>query len=124
MINSKRKRQENQQEAGELIPDDDDSLEDMELDVNIEDIEFPDEEQRIQESKEIAVELAMQEPIFYEEESLTLHNALFDKDSKKLVLERVNSKGKKVQEKTNSEFNLKEFYHKKLPRFIELSVML
>jgi hypothetical protein len=53
--------------VGELIPNDDDSLEDMELDVNIEDIEFPDEEQRIQESKEIAVEKTTQEPIFYEE---------------------------------------------------------
>jgi hypothetical protein len=105
-INSKRKRQTNQQEVDEVIPEDEYALEDMDLDVNIEDIEFLDEEQRIQESKEVAAELATQEPIFFEEESLTLHSALFDKDSKKLVFERVNSKGKKVQGKTHSEFNL------------------
>jgi hypothetical protein len=49
-IRSKRKIQVNQQEISELVPDDDDILEDMELDANIEDIEFPDDEQRIQES--------------------------------------------------------------------------
>jgi hypothetical protein len=39
------------------------------------------------------------EPAFYEEESLTLRSALFDKDLRKLVFERVNSKGKRIQEK-------------------------
>jgi hypothetical protein len=48
-------------------------LEDMDLDVNIEDIEFHDEEQRIQESREVATKLATQEPILFEEESLNLH---------------------------------------------------
>jgi len=93
--------------VGELIlDDDDDALEEMELDANIKDIEFPDKEQRIQKSKEIAAGLTMQEPIFYEEESLTLHNVLFDKDSKNLVLERVYSKGKKVQGKTHAKYDL------------------
>jgi hypothetical protein len=35
----------------------------MDLDVNIEDIEFPDEEQRVQESREVAAELETHEPI-------------------------------------------------------------
>jgi hypothetical protein len=88
----------------------------MELDTNFEDIEFLDDEQRIQESLEIATELETQEPVFYEEESLTLHNALFDKDSKKLIFERVNLKGKKVQGKTLSEFNLREVLPSRLTR--------
>ena len=62
------------------------------------------------------MELATQEPVFYEEESLTLHNALFDKDSKKLIFERVNLKGKKVQGKTLSEFNLREVLPSRLTR--------
>jgi hypothetical protein len=44
----KRKRQNNQHESEEYIPEDDVLLQDMELDTNIEDIEFPDDEQRIQ----------------------------------------------------------------------------
>jgi hypothetical protein len=48
----------------------------MDLDANIEDIEFPDEEQRVQESREVATELVTQEPILFEEESMTLHSAL------------------------------------------------
>jgi hypothetical protein len=40
--------------------------------------------------------------VFYEEESLTLQIVSFDRDSKKLVFERVNSKGKNTQGKTNS----------------------
>jgi hypothetical protein len=46
-INSKIKRQVNQQEVAEVILDDEDALEDMELDENIEDIKFPDKEKRI-----------------------------------------------------------------------------
>jgi hypothetical protein len=39
------------------------------------------------------------EPIFYEEESLTLHSELFDKYLNKLVFEQINSKGKRFQGK-------------------------
>jgi hypothetical protein len=78
----------------------------MDLDVNIEDIEFLDEEKRVQESREVAAELETQEPIFFEEESLTLHSALFDKSTKKLVFEKVHSKNKKIQGKSSSEFDL------------------
>jgi hypothetical protein len=57
----------------------------MELDANIEDIEFPDDEQRIQPKKEVVG----QETIFYEEDYLSLYSASFDKDLKKLVFELV-----------------------------------
>jgi hypothetical protein len=97
-VTSKRKRKTNQQGVNEVIPEDEDALEDMDLDANIEDIEFPDEEQRIQESREFATELVTQQPILFEEESITLHNALFDKDSKKLVFEKIHSKKKKFKE--------------------------
>jgi hypothetical protein len=56
-VTSKRKIQTNQEGGNEGAPEDEIVLEDMDLDVNIEDIEFPDEEQRIQESREVAVEL-------------------------------------------------------------------
>jgi hypothetical protein len=47
----------------------------------------------------VPIELETQEAIFYEEESVTLHRTLFEKCLKKLVLERVNSKGKRFQGK-------------------------
>ena len=59
----------------------------MDLEENIEDIEFPYDEHMIQENREVVGELVTQEHFFYEEESLTLHSALFDKDLNKLVFE-------------------------------------
>jgi hypothetical protein len=67
--------------------------------VNIEDIECPDEEQRIQERREVATSLDTQEPIIFEEESLTLHSAMFDKGEKKLVIEKIHAKNKKSSRK-------------------------
>jgi len=66
----------------------------MEFDAKIEDKEFPNDEQRDQPNGEFET----REPTFYEEEYLTLHSALFDKDLKKLVFERVNSKGKRIKD--------------------------
>ena len=107
-MTNKRKRQTNKEGGSEVIPEEEIVLEDMDLDVNIVDIEFPDEEQRIKESKEITAEFATQEPILFEEESLTLHNVLFDKSSKKLVIEKVCLKNKNVQGKSSSQFDLME----------------
>jgi len=73
----------------------------MELVVNIEEIEFVGEEQRLEESKKIAKELVTQEPIIIEEESLTPHCATFNKNSRKLVIKKINAKNKKIQEKWN-----------------------
>jgi hypothetical protein len=52
----KEKGKNSQQESEEYIPEDDVLLQDMELDANIEDIEFPDDEQRIQPEKEVVVQ--------------------------------------------------------------------
>jgi hypothetical protein len=71
------------------------SLEDMDLQVHIENIHFPDEEQRLQESQQTTNEIDAQEEDFSEEESFTIQNALFDKDSQNLVFEGVNHKNKK-----------------------------
>jgi hypothetical protein len=80
-------------------------LEYMDLDVNIEDIEFLDEEQRIQECIEVALELDTHEPIGFKEESLTMHSAMFDKSSRKLVLRESSPKIKKVQGKLSLELD-------------------
>jgi hypothetical protein len=91
----------------------------MELDINVEEIEIAGEEQRLQESKTIARELATQEPIIFEEESLTLHHATFNKNSRKLVIEKVNSKNKKIQEKWNSKFDFQGVPPSKVMEFHE-----
>jgi hypothetical protein len=62
----------------------------MELDINVEEIEIAGEEQRLQESMTIARELATQDPIISEEESITLHCSTFNKKSSKLVIVKVN----------------------------------
>jgi hypothetical protein len=49
--------------------------------------------------------LDTQEPIIFEEDSLTLHHSTFNKNSIKLVIEKVNSKNNKIQEKWNSKFD-------------------
>jgi hypothetical protein len=46
-INNKRKRKINQEVTNEVEPEDEISLEDMDMDANIEDIEFPYDEQRV-----------------------------------------------------------------------------
>jgi hypothetical protein len=63
-VTSKRKRQTSREGGNEGAPEDEIVLEDMDLDVNIEDIEFPDEEQRVQEKREVMEALATQEPIY------------------------------------------------------------
>jgi hypothetical protein len=43
--------------------------------------------------------LASQEPEVFEEESVTLHHVTYNKNSKKLLIEKVNLRNKKVSEK-------------------------
>jgi hypothetical protein len=78
-ITRKRKRKTNREGTNEVEPKDGMALEDLDLDANIKDITFLDEEKRVQESREFVAELVTQEPALFEEESMTLHNALFDK---------------------------------------------
>jgi len=58
----------------------------MDLDVNIEYTEFLDEEQRVQKRRQVATKLSTEESILFEEESVTLHNDLFDKRFKEISL--------------------------------------
>jgi hypothetical protein len=49
--------------------------------------------------------LDTQDPIIFEEESLTLHGAMFDKKSRKMVIEKINAKSKNIQGKLNSKID-------------------
>jgi hypothetical protein len=62
---------------------------------------------QIAESKLIAEELAQEGPTIFEEESVTLHHAKYDKQSRKLQIERVNLKDKRVTRKWSSEIEVK-----------------
>jgi hypothetical protein len=95
-ISRKRKRGTSKDGESDDIPGEEIVPKDMELDVNVEEIEFADEEQMIQESRMISRELSTQEPIIFEEESLTLHHATFNKSSRKLVIEKINAKNKNI----------------------------
>jgi hypothetical protein len=48
------------------------------------------------EKKQIAKELSREEPIFFEEQSLTLHNTKYNKEENKLQIERFHVKNKRV----------------------------
>jgi hypothetical protein len=52
------------------------------------------------------LELTCLEPLIFEEESITLHHVAFNKESKKLLIEKINLKNKKVVEKWNSKTDL------------------
>jgi hypothetical protein len=68
----------------------------MEVDVEVEEPDWA--AQRLLENREITQELACQEPLVFEEESVTLHHVTFNKESKKLLIEKINLKNKKVVE--------------------------
>jgi hypothetical protein len=53
----------------------------MDLDVDIKNVEFLDYEKILQESREVAIEIATQEQAFSEEESLIVQNVVLDKSS-------------------------------------------
>lgn len=79
----KRKRTNSRQEIEEHIPKSEILLEDMDLEVDIENIHFPNDEERVPENVQSVAELAIQDKEFSKEESFSIHNALFDKDLRK-----------------------------------------
>jgi hypothetical protein len=89
-----------------LVPKDEVFLEDMDLDVDIENIDFPDNEKRLQDRREVASEIETQEQSSSEDELFTLKNDLFDKISKKIIFERLLSKNKRIKGKSNSYLGL------------------
>jgi hypothetical protein len=81
---------------------------------------FPDEEERVQENTQLVVELAIQDEVFSDEETFSVHNALFDKSSKKLIFERT-SKNKKG--KSHSTIDLRDIPHLNYLQFTKLQEM-
>jgi hypothetical protein len=89
----KRKRVNFQQEEEEQnIPEDDIFLDNMDLDVDIENIWFSDDEECAQENVQFAA-LVIQDEVFFDEETFSIQNVLFDRSSKKLTFE-ITSKNK------------------------------
>jgi hypothetical protein len=71
--------------------------------MEIESTKLPDwVAQRIVESQEITQDLAIEEPMFFDNQSLTLHNTQYKRHEKKLQIERVSVKHKKVVHKLRS----------------------
>jgi hypothetical protein len=95
----KRKRTSSQQEGDETHAQENDLLLDkMDLDVDIENITFPDVELSSQENVHPVSALMIQEETFFDEETFVVQNASFDKESKKLVFERTTkSKSGKIR---------------------------
>jgi hypothetical protein len=53
-------------------------------------------------TREIVEALITQEPEIFEEESFTLHHVAYNRESKKILLEKVNTKNKKSLERWKS----------------------
>jgi hypothetical protein len=53
-------------------------------------------EQRLMETQEILEAHVIQEPKIFEEESVTLHHMTYNRNSKKVLIEKVNTKKKSV----------------------------
>jgi len=76
-------------------------------------------EQRLIKRRVIDKELASQEIEIFEEEYLTFHHATFNKNSKKLLIEKVNLKDKNVSGKWKSEINFHGVKPSKIVQFHE-----
>jgi hypothetical protein len=53
-----------------------------------------------------------QDPKIFEEESVTLHHMTYNRETKKLLLEKVNTKNKRSSEKWKSSLTLMELHVK------------
>jgi hypothetical protein len=110
------------QEIEDHIPESEIHLKDMDLEVDIENIQFSDYEERVQENMQPMVELAIQDEGFSEQDLFSVRNALFDKDSRKLIFERTLSKIKRM--KLVLYLTLIRFFHLESLRFIRLLDMI
>ena len=71
------------------------------------------------ESKLIAKELALDKPILFYKEFVTLHHANYNKETRKLQIGRVNLKDKKVIGKSSFEIDMKGLRRLGVLRFIQ-----
>jgi hypothetical protein len=97
-VTSKIKRKINHKGTNEVELEDETSVECMDLDENIEGIEFLNKEPRVQERKQVAAELGTLEPLLLEEETLNFHISLLDKSKNKLVFQNFIQKTKHFKE--------------------------
>jgi hypothetical protein len=58
------------------------------------------------ETREIVDAIITQDPKIFEEESVTLHHAAYNHETKKLLLEKVNTKNKRSSERWKSSIDL------------------
>ena len=65
------------------------------------------DEMKLPESRALEEELAHEGPIVFEDESVTLHHANYQKDSRNISLQHASIKGKQVIEKSGSEIEIK-----------------
>jgi hypothetical protein len=109
----KRKRDVTQKGEKEIpVPE----PEDMEVDVEEEELDWA--TQILLENREITQELACQEPLIFRR-NLSHCTTTFNKESKKLLIEKINLKNKKVVEKWNSEIDLQGVKPSKVMQFHE-----
>jgi hypothetical protein len=117
IVHTSIKRKREVQKEGQELPEVEVSPKDMEVDDMIEEPNW--EEQRMIKSRVIAEELASQEPKIFEEESVTFHHTAYNKNSKKLLIEKVNLKNKKVSEKWKSKIDFHGVKPSKIIQFHE-----
>jgi hypothetical protein len=94
------KRKRETQKTRLDVPETQESPQEMDVDELIEEPSWS--EKRLLETQEIIEALVTQEPKIFEEESVTLHHTAYNRSSKKLLIEKVNTKNKKVSEKWKS----------------------
>jgi hypothetical protein len=73
--------------------------------------------QRLLETKEIVEALITQEPKNFEEESITLHHVAYNRESKKLLLEKLNTRNKNSSEKWKSSIDFDGVAPSKIAQF-------
>jgi len=73
----------------------------------------------LSENREITQEFSCQEPLVFEEEYVTFNHVAFNKQSKKLLIEKINLKNKNFVEKWNSKIDLQRVRPSKFMQFHE-----
>lgn len=59
------------------------------------------------ESKSFAEKMAHEGPIYFQDDSITMHHSNYQKDTRKLLLQRIYGKGKQVTKKWGSKIEIK-----------------
>jgi hypothetical protein len=91
------KRKRNTSSTGLSIPEVQESPRAMDMDELIEEPSWS--AQRLLETREIVDAMITQDPKIFEEESVTLHHVAYNRETKKLLLEKVNTKNKRSSER-------------------------